>query len=309
MKLRHRLIGMVLVFWMVLGAVYWLRPGLFLDADFARQRWMAGLHLEHIEFDGQLWVYAEGGKGEPVVLVHGLAGSKENWYPTARYLDGYHLYVPDLSGFGESENSPDGDYRVSTQVARLHAYVEALGLERFHLAGHSMGGHIAGVYAAEHPERVRSLSLVNSAGVPFPRNPFQAEVEGGGNPFVTPNLARFDRFIALAFKHPPFAPPRVRAAYAARTAPRAELWGQVLKQLIAEDQVYFLQTRLPELPARTLVLWCEDDQMLDVRSVDAFRAGLREPRIEVLPDCGHMTPMEAPKEAAALLRAQFEQAE
>lgn len=303
--LRQRLIGALLVFWIAAGAVYWLRPDWYLDAEFARQRWMAGLSTEPVAFAGQHWVQATRGPAdapETVVLLHGLAGSKENWFDVVRHLPrDWRILVPDVAGFGGSEPSPDGDYRIPTQVARLHAWVEAQGLGRFHLAGHSMGGHVAGLYAATHPDRVRSLALVNSAGVPFPANDFQKQLEAGRNPFAVTKLADFDRFAALAFEHPPIAPPRVRAAYAARIAPRATLWHEVLRQLIAEDQRYLLQQQLGAIRAPVLVLWCDRDQMLDVGSVAAFEEGLPKATVEILPGCGHMTPMEEPRRTAELL--------
>lgn len=290
-------------------AVYCLRPAWLLEADFARQRWQAGVQRSELDVGIQHWVYVEGGQGDPVLLVHGLAGSKENWYPTAAKLsDRYHLLIPDLPGFGESQDSPDGRYQVDVQVERLHDFVAAKGWTRFHLAGHSMGGHIAGLYAARYPEQVRSLSLVNAAGVPFPRNAFQAELEAGGNPFAATDLASLDRFLGMAFAKPPFAPARVRAAYAERIAERAPLWRGVLRQLIAEDQRYRLQAELPNIKAPTLVLWCDQDQLLDVASTNAFRAGLPGVNVQILTGCGHMTPMEAPTETAAALAATFAKA-
>ncbi|AVP99183.1 alpha/beta hydrolase [Ahniella affigens] len=287
-------------------SIYWFRPGWLLDADFARQRWQAGLSRAELDVGVQHWVYVEGGQGDPVLLVHGLAGSKENWYPTARLLSpNYHLLIPDLPGFGESPDAADGHYQVDAQVERLHAFVTAKGWTRFHLAGHSMGGHIAGLYAAKYPESVRSLSLVNAAGVPFPRNAFQAELEQGGNPFAATDLQSLDRFLAMAFAKPPFAPARVRAAYAERIAARAPLWRGVLRQLITEDQRYRLQTELPNIKAPTLVLWCDQDALLDVLSTEVFRAEMPTATINVLKGCGHMTPMEAPTDTAAAMRAIF----
>lgn len=299
---------LILLFAPVL-AIYWFQPAWLLEADFARQRWQAGLHTSDLVVGIQRWIYVEGGQGEPVLLVHGLAGSKENWYPTAAKLtDRYQVLIPDLPGFGESPDSADGRYQVDVQVERLHAFVAAKGWSRFHLAGHSMGGHIAGLYAARYPEQVRSLSLVNAAGVPFPRNAFQAELEAGGNPFAATDLESLDRFLAMAFAKPPFAPARVRAAYAARIAKRAPLWRGILRQLIAEDQRYRLQAELPNIQAPTLVLWCDQDQLLDVASTAAFQAGLPSADIEVLKGCGHMTPMEAPSDTAKALIANFAKA-
>jgi len=286
-------------------AVYLLRPAWLLDAYFAAQRWHAGVAVAQVDIAGAPWRYAEGGKGETVLLVHGMAGSKENWMLLAPLLDGYRLVIPDQAGFGESADALDGDYRVSAQVERLRAFADALGLERFHLVGHSMGGQTAGVFAARYPERVRSLTLMSAAGVPFKPNAFQAMVERGENPFATETIEKFDAFMRMTFEHPPFAPPRLRQAYADRNASRAELWNRILRRLSSKQTRYFLQTRLDEIRAPTLVIWCDHDQLLDVSSVDAFRTGLPSATIEVLQGCGHMPMMEQPDAVADLLRRHF----
>lgn len=287
-------------------SVYLLRPDLLLDAHFAMQRSLAGLSTHAVEVDGARWTYDEGGSGEPVLLLHGMAGSKENWYLVAPYLKSdFHLYVPDQAGFGGSEAALDGDYRISAQVERLRAFADAMHLQRMHLVGHSMGGHIAGVFAARYPQRVASLSLISSAGVPFKRNAFQAILESGKNPFATESLEKFDQFMAMIFEKPPFIPARMRQVYAEHNAHRADLWSKILRRITSEKSRYYLQQKLPLISAPTLVLWCDRDQLLDVSSVDAFRAGLPDARIEVLKGCGHMPTMEQPQATAELLRSEF----
>src|SRR6185312_4075249 len=101
------------------------------------------------------WSYYEGGDGPTIVLLHGFASSKEVWLPVAKLLTPhFHLIIPDLPGWGESSRNADAGYDIDAQASRLDAFVQALRLQRFVLVGHSMGGAIAGVYAAGHPEHV-----------------------------------------------------------------------------------------------------------------------------------------------------------
>lgn len=284
-------------------AVYWLRPGWMLDGYFAAQRVYAGMHVASVPVQGVAWRYAEGGTGEPVVLLHGMAGSKENWLLLAPHLtDDYRLIAPDQAGFGESPEALDNDYRISAQVERLREFADAMKLSRFHLVGHSMGGHAAGVFAARYPERVQTLTLMNAAGVPFKPNAFQALLERGENPFATESVEKFDAFMRMTFEHPPFAPRRLRLAYAERNAARAWLWNGIVRRVTSIKSRYFLQSKLSQISAPTLVLWCDLDQLLDVSSVEAFRVGLPLARIEILQGCGHMPMMEQPRQTAELLR-------
>src|SRR5688572_28862600 len=160
--------GAFLAFGFVIEAIaYWRAPELFLEAEYARLAWLASVKEHDAHAAGHRWRYYDGGAGEPVVLVHGFAGMKENWLQLARELSSRRVVMPDLPGWGESERRDGEDYRVEAQVDRLAAFLDALSLERVDLVGHSMGGHIAGLFAARHPERVKTLTLVSTAGVRF----------------------------------------------------------------------------------------------------------------------------------------------
>ena len=100
----------------------------------------------------------------PVVFVHGNGSSATFWEETMLALpDGYRGVALDLRGYGDTEPLPvDATLGLGDMVADLHALAEALGLDRFHLVGHSMGGGIAMKYAIAHPERLQSLTLVDT---------------------------------------------------------------------------------------------------------------------------------------------------
>ncbi|WP_376788560.1 alpha/beta fold hydrolase [Thermoflexus sp.] len=101
--------------------------------------------------------------GEPVVFIHGNVSSATFWEETMLALPaGFWAIAPDLRGYGESERRPvDATRGLRDFSDDLHALVEALGLTRFHLIGHSMGGGIAMQYAIDHAERILSLTLVD----------------------------------------------------------------------------------------------------------------------------------------------------
>lgn len=293
----------------VLGAplaAIFLAPDQVLDAELARKHWLAGVTEKHIEVDGQHWRYLERGPadGDVVVLLHGLQADSSTWLDVLRHAPDTRRYlIPDLPGFGGSPTPPDRDFRAATQAERVKQWLDALHVERIDLAGHSMGGYIAGRYAAAYPQRVRTLAFVDAAGVPFDANDFSRTLERGENPYKVTSREQFDAFLDKVFKHRPFLPGPVRDAYADRVIPRADDWNTAMSALKAPDQRHGLVEVLPTLDMPSLVLWCRDDQVLDVSSVKVFEAGLPKERVVILDDCGHMPVMERPRDTADALAA------
>ena len=114
---------------------------------------------------GRLHVDDGGTGGLPVVFVHSYAGSGAHWAAQLAHLRPTRRAVAlDLRGHGRSEAPASGNYAVDSLAADIAAVVDALGLERFVLVGHSMGGAAAVAYAGAHPERVAGLVLVGTPG-------------------------------------------------------------------------------------------------------------------------------------------------
>jgi pimeloyl-ACP methyl ester carboxylesterase len=104
--------------------------------------------------------YVEWGdpQAPPIVLLHGLRSYARTWEPVVAALsDRYRLIALDHRGRGESDWDPAGEYFTGSYVSDLEQFADTLGLTRFALVGHSMGGATALVYAGRHPERVRLL--------------------------------------------------------------------------------------------------------------------------------------------------------
>lgn len=285
------------------AAAAW-RPQWLLAAEYARLRWLTSADVESLSAAGHRWQYLEAGSGPTVVLVHGFTGAKEHWLPLMAQLSArFHLVAPDLPGWNASERQPGADYGVIAQAERLQAFIAALGNEPVILVGHSMGGHISGLLAADHPEQLQRLVLMSSAGVPFTDNDFIRSVAAGNNPFAVHNRADLHRQMALVFSTPPFLPWPADLALARQRAADADFENAVLAKISAPDQRYALATRLPDIQMPVLLLWCRQDRVIDVSAMHAFRAGLTESRSVVLEGCGHMPMMERPKAVAKAIAA------
>ena len=110
-----------------------------------------------------------------IVLLHGSNADLKTWQPWAENLrEDFRVIRYDQRGHGLTGPAPDGGYSRDAFVDDLDLIADALDLDRFVLAGNSMGGSIAMGYAIEHPERLAGLVLVNASGAPIRR-------EGGGN--------------------------------------------------------------------------------------------------------------------------------
>jgi pimeloyl-ACP methyl ester carboxylesterase len=107
----------------------------------------------------------DGGTGPAIVFLHSLAGNTGQWAAQLAHVRKSRRGVAlDLRGHGRSEPPSDGQYRIEAQVSDVDAAVEALGLERFALVGHSFGAGVALEYAAARPQRVTHLVVADPIG-------------------------------------------------------------------------------------------------------------------------------------------------
>src|SRR2546430_5886122 len=123
---------------------------------------MPEIELRGGALDGLRIHYVVDGRGPAVLLVHGLGGFAESWRHNIGYL-GRHatVYAIDLPGFGSS-GKPRATYGLAFFAQALRRFVEATGLGRVTLVGHSLGGAVAVAYAATHPESLERLALLGA---------------------------------------------------------------------------------------------------------------------------------------------------
>ncbi|MFB0506490.1 MAG: pyrimidine utilization protein D [Thermodesulfobacteriota bacterium] len=106
--------------------------------------------------------YESHGQGDPLLLVAGLSGLGSYWYPQLRpFSERYRVILHDHRGTGQSDR-PIMEYSVDQMAADVLGLMDALGIERAHLVGHSTGGAIGQIIAIDHPERLRALVIANS---------------------------------------------------------------------------------------------------------------------------------------------------
>jgi esterase len=104
--------------------------------------------------------YRKFGSGPPLFILHGLFGSSDNWVSIARNISSsFSVYIPDLRNHGQSPHSSEHNYNLMSHD--LFELVEDLKIDKFILAGHSMGGKIAVDFALNWPDRINSLIVID----------------------------------------------------------------------------------------------------------------------------------------------------
>ena len=268
------------------------------DTAYAMERSRAGLVRKEITLaDGTRIVYLEGGSGAPLVLVHGFGADKDNFTRVARYLTPhYRVIVPDLVGFGESSHRSDVDYHYAAQAQRLHDFTQALGLSRFDLGGNSMGGGISMSLAAQHPQEVASLWLLDCAGIAAapPSELARIVTTSDTNPLIITKESDFPAFLKFVMSDPPYIPGSVMNVMARERMANQPLERQVFAQ-IATDSV---DAAVKGLATPTLIVWGDEDRALSVGTVPVLKTLLPNAQALVMPQVGHAPMIERPQQSA-----------
>lgn len=292
------IIIVVLIVAVVAAVVYYAAPPYLYNKYNEDRRAAAGVTVRSVAIPGHTIVCAEGGAGEPIILLHGFGGNKDNWLEFAKFLTpGYRVIIPDLPGFGESTKMKEGEFSILAEADYVRLFAKALGLEKFHIAGHSMGGNIAGNFAANYPGMVKTLALISAARVISPvKSRLDLMLEKGDNPYMIKNEKDFDRFMAFMYYKPPSIPSFIKS--------------YIARQLIASYKQYeksfddgwarsiFPESRIRQIAAPTLIVWGDDDSNFDVSCARIFQRNIKNSKLVIIRECGHLPIMEKPAETA-----------
>jgi pimeloyl-ACP methyl ester carboxylesterase len=277
-----------------------------MDVDWsAQQRWVtvAGTPVNTIVM----------GEGPPLVFVHGLSGSWPNWLEQLPVFARDHRVVAmDLPGFGHSP-MPREEISIAGYARMIDALLDELGLDACAVVGNSMGGFIAAELAIAVPQRVSSLVLVSAAGISTHADPRTGR--------ALPLLRRIDRVSAMSAawlasrSDAATRRPRLRTALLAVVARHPER----LPGALAAEQLrgagkpgflaalealhgYEIRKRLPEIACPTLIVWGENDRLINARDAAVYADLIPDSELSVFADTGHVAMLERPEAFNALLR-------
>jgi pimeloyl-ACP methyl ester carboxylesterase len=294
----------VLVF---LAGVYYLFPETVFQLAVDAQRRSADLAKKEVHVEDQKIVYLEGGKGETLLLLHGFGSNKDAWTAFAKYLKGYHLVIPDIAGFGESSQEPTYSYDIDTQVGRIERFVEVLKLDKFHLAGNSLGGVYAATYGAKHPDKVLTIALIDTAGAPsHKKSAFAMQLDKGHNLFNISSTEDYDRLMDLVFVKRPTMPASFRkilaADFIAHTTFNMKIWNDMQSVESVEFSKFSIGPALAQIQEPVLIIWGDQDKITDIGGVAFLEKHLNNCETAILKDTGHCPMLEKPEETARVYR-------
>jgi pimeloyl-ACP methyl ester carboxylesterase len=270
------------------------------------------------------------GAGTTAVYVHGLGGSATNWTDLAGLLSGHVPGIAlDLPGFGRSEPPRDFDYSMQGHADAVARFVRGLGTGPVHLFGNSMGGAITMHVAADHPDLVRTLTLVSPA-VPDLR-PFTSRVSDrrliiAYAPLIgaavrrriaaEPADMRVLRLMNLCFADIDRVPQSRKEEAARELLERERLvWANpaLARSTIGLFRSWLaprsksLWTLAPRIQAPTLVVWGAQDKLVTVRKAPRTARLIPRARLLVLPRTRHVAQMERPRTVARAVLGMWEQ--
>ena len=243
--------------------------------------------------------------GIPLVLIHGAGGSLHVWEGWVRELGSKaRLISVDLPGHGLTGAWPRHEYTVDAYVDFIEALADALKLDRFALAGHSLGGGVAWTFAATRPDRVSQIILIDAAGesrdaawpTRLARLPIVGEI---GIHFRPERWVR--RKLTQAYADPAMVTPdRVK-----RTAELQRFPGNREATLLrARTQEPLDTAPLRQLRVATLILWGAQDRWVPVADAFLFQNDIKGATVEIFEKLGH-DPMEEDPVATSAVVAAF----
>lgn len=263
------------------------------------ERYRSNLVYRSIHVDRQSIACLERkGEGDTVVLLHGFGADKDTWIRFVRYMPKkFRILAIDLPGHGDNIRNMDLSYDIQRLTDTLSLTVESLDLHHFHLAGHSLGGYVAMLYAARNPQKLFSLGLLASAGILCPKpTDFQLTLEKGENPSTIDSSESFDHMMNLVFYKKPFVPwpgrPVILCQCIERSKFEKKVWHDIWENRIDAKEL------LPQIRMPVFLLWGNKDRIIDISCVKVYQGYLPQAKTVIIKNCGHGLIFEKPKETA-----------
>jgi 3-oxoadipate enol-lactonase len=244
--------------------------------------------------------YETVGEGPPLLLMQGLGYARRGWGPAIeRLAESFRVTFYDNRGIGESDK-PAGPYTAGDLAEDAAAVLDAVGDERAHVVGASLGGMAAQELAISHPERVDRLVLActtpgGADAFPIPAQTLALFAEA---PTLAPDVA-LRKFVANSLSSE--APDElVEEIYQWRLANPPDPAGWQAQA--AAGTTYDGGGRASEITAQTLVVHGTEDNVVDTRNAELLAGLIPDARVELLDGCGHLLFWEQPERFVAVVK-------
>lgn len=250
--------------------------------------------------------YKDQGRGETVLLLHGTASSLHTWDHWAEKLTAqYRVIRLDLPGFGLTGPDAEDRYEVADDVQFIFEFLKTLDISMFHIAGSSLGGRIAWEFSLQHPQLIKSLTLLNALG--YPQASWPPAIKLGMMPGmgkIMPKLSSRSVF-KLSLNDMYWDKTFITDSTVDRYYELSRLPGNseaFPKRVRAKLDT--LSEKIKRITAPTLILWGEEDKYFPVKNAFRFHSDIVASQLRVYKQVGHL-PMEECSDASAADFFQF----
>ena len=248
--------------------------------------------------------YRDQGEGAVIVLIHGTGASLHTWEDwTQDLIKDYRVIRLDLPAYGLTGQDPQKRYSAKDYVDLLDAFLTELNVDKFNLAGNSLGGLVSWLYASYHPDKIEKLVLLNPSGFPFKETPMVIKLA------KTPIINNFIRYVTPRS----FIEKNIREVYYDETLIKEATIDRYhdLTQYSGNreafiDRAYIEREdytkRLGLVKSTTLILWGENDEWIPVSDALKFESALPNASVIIMPKTGHVPMEEKPKESVSIVK-------
>lgn len=248
--------------------------------------------------NGLTLAYSEMGdtEGKPTLLIHGYTDNSRSWSLLAPHLKDRHLFAIDMRGHGKSDK-PQCCYAYTDFANDAALFLDAVGVAKADVIGHSLGSLTGQLLAAQHPEKVDNLVLISST----------TAIGGGPGSWlwdnVTPLKAPIDpdsQFMKDWYWNPnPVDEDFITRERTESAATPLHVWNGVLWGTVVND----LTLTAPLIKAPVLVLWGDQDALFDLAHQEKLEKAFPDAEFQVFQGAGHNMFWEFPEKAAKVIRA------
>ena len=272
----------VMVADVILGVLFYRRPIWVIDEVLHARLSLAGIHSEYVTVGPYRVHYFVGGHGQPLLLIHGLGARAEDWTPEmpSYAKQGFRVYAIDLLGSGGTDR-PDIAYTMQQQAELVHGFLDAIHVQQADVVGWSMGGWVAFQFALDHPDRVRRLVAMDSAGLSFPTSLTPEMFK----PRTVPQLKQLE---ALLVQNPPPLPGFLYRGLLREMQRNFPVVHRTVESMVARKDV--LDGRLGELRMPVLIVWGAQDNLIPPSVGMRMHRAIPQSVMELYSGCGHIGP-------------------
>lgn len=248
--------------------------------------------------------YCDQGKGPVLILLHGILSSLDTWDAwTAILSPHYRIIRMDLPGFGLTRRLKAGAFSRDTFVDVFNQFVHALGLDRFDIAGNSVGGYLAWNYAMQYPEKVNKLVLIDAVGYPQALPQIMKFIN---TPLIRPIAGRmaprffFERSVRSIYGNPEKVTDKLVQRYYDMVANAQNRGAYVDMLRLFKEQCHSkkLCSGIETITADTLLMWGKNDPWVPVDVISRWEKDLHSSQTIIYEGVGHLPMEEIPMRSA-----------